>query len=284
MRNKFLLMLLVLFVGFSDNNIISAQQKYLKKGYNKTDWCTVSGKGSSGSNNMYVGIKGGLNVASMVYSDLNSVYSTSSKLLPISGVFFEYDFPYNIAVAPAIEFKIDGTDVSGSYDISTAYTGYGNDVIMRNLDYTIKSKSVVLDIPIMYDIPYSFYNISSYIFIAPNFSYRLGDSITLDDRVTNVTTDTLISMKHYATAIGNSNYTSINYGVRLGAGIKYSFNIGSLRLLARLDAGYNIGLSNTYSKNELNHKTTALNLNNWDVKGTRKMRGIEVLLSVGVGL
>ncbi|MBO4745102.1 MAG: PorT family protein [Bacteroidales bacterium] len=239
-----------------------AQQKALKKGYNTTNWCVsgVSKKGkksgsssSVGSSNMFFGIKGGVNLASMSYDGKNdSLYTVNRLLLPFGGFFFEYDNPSGLSIIPTLLFKEDGTGLD-STNVTHQYR-----LVTYNIDFTL---------PIAYDI-YITENFAPFIYIAPDISYRIGG-----DEITSGNTN-----------VGSSYYRSFNYGAKAGLGLKYILNLGSLKWVVRLDGAYNFGLSNTLdtSKNLKNYPIKDM----WTGSGTAKRynQGIEVGLSLGIGL
>ena len=248
-----------------------AQQKALKKGYSTTNWCVsgVSKKGKKssssskvGSSNMFFGIKGGVNLASMSYVGKNdSLYTVNRLLLPFGGIFFEYDNPSGLSIIPTLLYKEDGTGL-----IRTNQTNYR--LVTKNIDFTL---------PIAYDI-YITENFAPFIYIAPDISYKIGGDEITDNNDSNV---------------GSSYYRSFNYGAKAGLGLKYILNLGSLKWVIRLDGAYNFGLSNTLKLKD-DGKTLADGkaLTDYPIKGMwndnaspkRNNRGIEVGLSLGIGL
>jgi len=247
-----------------------AQQKALKKGYSTTNWCVsgVSKKGKKsgssstiGSSNMFFGIKGGVNFASMSYVGLNPDYTYTVKRLPLpfGGIFFEYDNPSGLSIIPTLLYKEDGTKLVKVKD-GTQPTEYR--LVTKNIDFTL---------PIAYDI-YITENFAPFIYIAPDISFYIGgdnnNEITFDKK-----------------GLGSSCYSSFNYGAKAGLGLKYILNLGSLKWLIRLDGAYNFGLSNTFDESKLGQDGYPINDMWKDVaSATRKNRGIEVGLSLGIGL
>lgn len=247
-----------------------AQQKALKKGYSTTNWCVsgVSKKGKKsgssstvGSSNMFFGIKGGVNLASMSYDGKNdSLYTVNRLLLPFGGIFFEYDNPSGLSIIPTLLFKEDGTKLVKVKD-GTQPTEYR--LVTKNIDFTL---------PIAYDI-YVTENFAPFIYIAPDISFYIGgdnnNEITFDKK-----------------GLGSSCYSSFNYGAKAGLGLKYILNLGSLKWLIRLDGAYNFGLSNTFDESELDKLEDYPIKGMWKTEGNhmRKNRGIEVGLSLGIGL
>lgn len=244
-----------------------AQQKALKKGYSTTNWC-VSGVGkkgkksgsssSVGSSNMFFGIKGGVNLASMSYDGKNdSLYTVNRLLLPFGGIFFEYDNPSGLSIIPTLLYKEDGTKLVKDGTQPTEYQ-----LVTQNIDFTL---------PIAYDI-YITENFVPFIYIAPDISFYIGgdnnNEITFDKK-----------------GLGSSCYKLFNFGAKAGLGLKYILNLGSLKWLIRLDGAYNFGLSNTFDKSKLGQDGYPINDMWKDVaSATRKNRGIEVGLSLGIGL
>ena len=249
-----------------------AQQKALKKGYSTTNWC-VSGvskngkkSGSSstaGSANMFFGIKGGVNLASMSYVGLNSEYTAKRLSLPFGGIFFEYDNPSGLSIIPTLLFKEDGTGLMGKEADST-----GSATNQKIDEYRLVTYNIDFSLPIAYDI-YITENFAPFIYIAPNISYKIGgDAITSD-----------------MGSVYSIYYRSFNYGAKAGVGLKYVLNMGSLKWLVRLDGAYNFGLSNTLDTSKLeNLKDYPIDIWNAEASARRKNRGIEVGLSLGIGL
>lgn len=244
-----------------------AQQKALKKGYSTTNWCVsgVSKKGKKsgssstvGSSNMFFGIKGGVNFASMSYAGLNdSIYSVQSLRRPFGGIFFEYDNPSGLSIIPTLLYKEDGTGLTDK-----ANTKY--QLVTKNIDFTL---------PIAYDI-YITENFAPFIYIAPDISCRISG----DEIYEIITSDNKKDL-------GSSCYKLFNFGAKAGLGLKYILNLGSLKWLIRLDGAYNFGLSNTFDKSKLGQDDYPINDMWKDVaSATRKNRGIEVGLSLGIGL
>lgn len=251
-----------------------AQQKALKKGYNTTNWCVsgVSKKGkksgsssSVGSSNMFFGIKGGVNLASMSYDGKNDSYTVKGLLLPFGGFFFEYDNPSGLSIIPTLLYKEDGTKLVKDGTQPTEYQ-----LVTNNIDFTL---------PIAYDI-YITENFAPFIYIAPYISYKITDDIY----------EIIISDNNESKeSIGQSYYYDFSWGGKAGLGLKYILNIGSLKWLIRLDGAYNFGISNT-----LNPGVENININNYpiidlwkkapDVNHERRNNGIEVGLSLGIGL
>ena len=248
-----------------------AQQKALKKGYNTTNWCVsgVSKKGkksgsssSVSSSNMFFGIKGGVNLASMSYDGKNdSLYTVNGLLLPFGGIFFEYDNPSGLSIIPTLLYKEDGTKLVKDGTQPTEYQ-----LVTNNIDFTL---------PIAYDI-YITENFAPFIYIAPYISYKITDDIY----------EIIISDNNESKeSIGQSYYYDFSWGGKAGLGLKYILNIGSLKWLIRLDGAYNFGLSNTFDKSKLDDLDKYPITGMWKTENPmRKNRGIEVGLSLGIGL
>ena len=249
-----------------------AQQKALKKGYSTTNWCVsgVSKKGKKsgssstvGSSNMFFGIKGGVNLASMSYVGDSTCYTAKSLPLPFGGIFFEYDNPSGLSIIPTLLYKEDGTKLAND----------GTD------KYQLEIKNINFTLPIAYDI-YITDNFAPFIYIAPYISYKITDDI-----YKIITSDNNESKE----GIGQSYYRDFSWGGKAGLGLKYILNIGSLKWLIRLDGAYNFGISNT-----LDPGVDNININNYpiidlwkkapNVNHERRNKGIEVGLSLGIGL
>ena len=148
--------------------------------------------------------------------------------------------------------------------------GRGLSIDDKGLSYKIESKYLDFRIP----IKYYFHNSGSlrpYFVISPNIGSVNGGNIYLDS---------------YKAKVTDANMKSTNMGVLLGMGLKRPFTVNSVPFVFGIEAGYNMGLSDTYSNKEKSSEAYALNLQskNYKITKNRKNRGIELNISLGVNL
>lgn len=234
-------------------------------------------KGVDRSRAVIIGLKGGVSFANMYYSDKNLKSLTMSLLVrPDYGIFVEVPLKYNIAVGMDILKTGKGTDIS--------YNSHGD--VNSPVRYTIKSDYLDVRIPVSYKFIVT-YEFMPFVYVAPYASYCLGGEISLNqkkyyeyDQDINTTID-----------IGNANMRQFDFGAVVGAGLRYDFNFTSFSIVTKIEAGYNFGLRNTYSKMEMengfgNNPTNhnIVNVNAYNLQGKRFNRGFEAMISIGLPL
>jgi hypothetical protein len=237
----------LLFCGI---NTANAQQYYLRKGYRGSNYCNNAYR----EGKVFVGIKAGVNSAYMWYGDptLRQYYVPSMiNPSPILGMFVEFKVSDHFAIAPTLQYMETGTVIEAGELID---------------HYEFIAHNINLNVPLYFDLGNN--DVAKpYLFIAPNIGYSMGGSIKLDDNRT--------------INLGKSNINRLNYGAKAGFGIKLIYWGRKAQMITRIDAGYNFGLSNTFSSMEIEQLADALNLNMYEINGTRMNRGIEICVSLG---
>lgn len=200
-----------------------------------------------------VGIKGGIHNSRMKYSNLNN-YSPTFVTSGVGGIFAEIKLNKkgSFSIRPELLFLSRGTKISES-----------------NIDYTIHAKYTDFRIPVIYSFTQPKI-IIPYLFIAPTISFIRGGNIQLNE---------------YKVDVSRANFASVNFSLTGGAGFKVPIRITpAISLLAGLEANYQIGLTNTYSSEELDGKSLAINQAIYETTGTRKLQGWEITASVAIPL
>ena len=252
--NKIYLVLALLVLAFCANNVYG-QRYYIKSGYNRSNYYS---RGNSklfnvNAQRIYFGVKGGMNFAYLQYDDheINSTVKTVVHPLAIAGLFVEFNLGNVVSISPGVSYKADGTKLTG-----TEFDG----------QYRMTAHNLVVNLPIYINMPMSRFA-NPYIFVAPEMQFNcFSGSISLED---------------YKVAINNASRSYTNYGMKFGAGCIVWYEIGQSVCFIRVDCGYNFGFSDTYSEKERKGESISVNVNHYNITGTRKNRGAEVCVSAG---
>ena len=206
----------------------------------------------------YIGIKGGLNYPSVRYSNayLND-YRTKSFSATIFGVFAE--LPLNeqntLSFRPEITLMTRGQQI--------------ND---KTVAYSMDAKYTDLYLPFVYTFRNEEDNafLNPFILAGPVVGAATGGEIKLDRTKIDVSDGSL---------------NPLHLGVYAGAGVKIPIRSNGREVLnLAVEAGYFLGLNDTYSKKEKDGDSKALNVNSYEIDGTRKHRGLQVQVSAAVPL
>lgn len=227
--------------------------------------------------NVAIGIKVGGNLPSYFYtenSDLNALDYDSllTRVRPMLGLQVEIPMLGGVVyVAPEVLFTQRGD--------SRLFFNTPLDTLVR---YQAKVNYLEARLPISIAIPVS-QTFKPYVFAAPSFGlalptvgpfaseirqYSLNQAKTLDDVV----------------AVDSSNMAPYDYGVTLGAGLRFNFDFSSFAMIVKLEGGYHLGLKDTYSEKEHYNQAAAVNVNAYNINGKRLNRGIEATLTIAFPL
>ncbi len=236
------------------------------------------------------GLKGGVNIANMRYTfDEFADYENSFLVKPQFGVFID------IPVAP--QFSI-----GGEFDY------YGRGVKMHkyvdedygNVDYRIDAQYFDVRMPLVYSFKPR-YMFTPYLVLAPGLAIAKGGTMSYTSGVIAGEDDNGVEYcEDLKLNLTKKNFRSLDFNLFLGAGINYPIPLANgNRLNIGLEAGYNWGFINTFSKDELDENPTlaikdpsttgSVNVDNIIFQGItnqggRFNRGIEVTLRIGLAL
>jgi outer membrane protein OmpA-like peptidoglycan-associated protein len=158
------------------------------------------------------GIKGGVNLASMAFSqEPYSIYKQETFLRPLFSAFVETDLATNISLRPELMFIGRGVRI--------------NDL---GVEYEFAPNYFDLRVPFLYNFRTT--SITPYFLLSPNFGFVIGGQTTrwgvVDDNM-------------------NKGYiNNFDFGVSLGVGVKFPINTGSFRFYVGVEGQYNLGLIN----------------------------------------
>ena len=210
----------------------------------------------SPSTQTYIGVKGGVNLPSLSYSNsgLND-YKSELYTTTMWGIFAE--IPLNqdntFSIRPEVNFITRGQHIKDQGIV------YAMDVQYRDVY-----------LPFVYTFRGRELGVSPFLLVAPTVGFATGGNIKLDN---------------WKVKVSDGNLNPVSYGLYAGAGIKIpvvsnhkeTFSIG-------LEVGYYLGLSDTYSEKEIDGESQALNVNFYEIDGTRKHTGFQAQVSVAIPL
>lgn len=218
-----------------------------------------------------VGIKGGVNLAQFQYdqdllelnkqefdgykSRLNPMFGLSVEIPMLKGVVF---------VSPEVLFDVRGD--SRMYESST----------MR---FQAKVNYLEARLPIAIALPVS-NSFKPYVFAAPSFGYRLPSFGSFESKFwkSPVNSDT------DGVAIDTTNMAAYDYGVLLGAGLRFKFRLPGFAILLKVEGGYYYGLCNTFSKTWTSNQLPTQDPTAFDIEFNRLNRGFEAAITIAVPL
>ena len=218
-------------------------------------------------NKIRFGVKGGVNMSKMHYSNLGN-HDVGGMTSGVGGIFAEFDLgtESRFSIRPEVLFLSRGSEVNG-IDV------YGDD-----FNYKLKAKYTDIRIPVIYN----FCNpekISPYIYLAPIFSFTRGGEINYNTYIM----DELIPWP--SLDVTNANFSKFDFSAAAGLGVRVPIKIvDTKKIYFAVEANYQYGFTNTYGSKEKDGSAISLNRNIYDISGSRKNRSFEISASVSVPL
>ncbi|MDR2595035.1 MAG: PorT family protein [Fibromonadaceae bacterium] len=206
-----------------------------------------------------LGIKLGVNLPSMVYSNERLYdYQSSTYANGLFELFGEYSIIPSLSVRPGIK-----------------YTTRGQHLDVFGFKYEYNAKYIELTLPVVYTFPTTI-NISPYLLGGPVLGFVCGGDIGYSER----------GEISHRTKLNKSNTSTSSFGLYLGEGLKYTLPPIKEKFLIVLgfEAGYHFGLTDKYSDKERKGTAEALNADDYNIKGTRKHRGLELGITFTIPL
>lgn len=231
-----------------------------------------------GRNNLYIGVGGGFHQNSMKYSNLDKTVFPTSEALN-SGLFtmflqYETGNRHQFAVRPEFAFLHRGGMLT---DIGKNLPGYDRDI--ENAFYSLDAKYFDFRVPFIFNVGPSDVSIRPYIYAAPVVGLSLGGHIKMQEEYKDG------MYFGYGIDVTKANLAAAYLAAAVGLGFKYQFFAGSHKLFLNLEASYEHGLTETYSKMEKDG-SAQVNPNIFPVKyvieGNRKFSGLEVRATLAI--
>lgn len=200
-------------------------------------------------NKVSIGVHTGLNFPTMHYSEPDMYdYSSSLMMRGVLGFFAEINLTNEISIRPGFDF-----------------IGRGQKVEESDINYKFCSNYLDFRLPVLYHFKAN--NFTPYAMLAPYFGFATGGTVTLNQYTIDMNTATI---------------APADFGFLLGGGVKKEVAIAGFDLLAAVELNYNVGLSNTFSKQERNGSADAMNMSLYSINGSRKNRGVAINVSLAV--
>ena len=216
-----------------------------------------------------VGISGGYHNNIMRFSELNKDSYDDRGFLHsgLFAVFAEYDINGVVSVRPEVAFLKRGGEQSISR-VSQIKSGL----------YSLKSGYFDFRIPVLYNFTLNSSLLKPYAYATPVLGFSTGGNLHMS------------AQKYcgeeieYDMELSNGNIASAYLAFALGGGVKYPISFMGHTCYVGVEAGYELGLTDTYSKVEKSGEATNKNAASGTPVGTRKYSGMEVKVSVQVPL
>ena len=209
--------------------------------------------------NNEIGFRYCWNYADMNYSHkMFNIYTHKAFWQTGFGFFMTSRVSSHFAIRPEIDF-----------------IGRGTSLKFEDISYKMDAKYVDLRLPLIVSLaPHSAVN--PYLFVAPELCIvREGEITFKSDQTGKLTTD-----------LAEGNITPFDVGVYGGLGLEIPIRIENFRFLIAAEAGYNLGLLNTFSEDELDGDAIVLNPSAYTIvpEGSRNNRGIEAAVTITLPL
>lgn len=234
---------------------------------------TVLAQESDALDRIHIGALGGIHMNKTQYSNLDERFfpSPNSVISGSGGIFVEFELGSSRMFSIRPELML-GSRNTAIHDIMHAHHEDGTNV-RGELDYDITASYLDLRVPLMLNFG-SYQSVRPYIFVAPVLSFCSGGEIKVQDAEYQQTLD-----------ITEANMNPTYFAGDIGVGVKFPISIGNSRIHLGIEASYEIGFTDTYGDKE--KKGWALSENffvPYDIVGTRKYSGFEVMANVSVPL
>ena len=212
---------------------------------------------SQTSDRIYFGVRGGMNLSWADYSELKN---RDPKMLfgGVGGVYAEFEFGENrlFSIRPEVNWLSRGTKISDS-----------------DLDYKLKAKYVDVRLPLVFNFG-NYQKIRPYLYVAPLIGFVRGGNISLTENGIN-----------YKVDVSKASMASTYFAGTVGAGVKIPILLSnSKRMQFSLEANYQHGFTDTYSDMEKDGEAIAVNRFWYDIRGNRKLHGVEITASLSIPL
>lgn len=204
---------------------------------------------------VFVGIKGGVNLPTMHYTDKwLSELPQIMKPKPIVGVFVDIPLNSFITFSPELLYVERG--------MNTIYTHYSS----YEIQYSIKARYVDARLPFHFGSNVT-KSIQPYVVTGVDIGYLLGGNIHLIQPE--------MPLPELEVKIGNANMNRLYVGAFAGLGVKLFRIVKGQKIHLRIEAAYNMGFVDSFSKMEHDEDAHSVNVNAYNITGKRFPRGLE---------
>ncbi len=211
-----------------------------------------------------IGLKGGICLPHFHYTDENVSDIPHDLLIrPAAGIFVEIPIG-NFSISPQVLYACNG---------SLSTYRYKNQYDVR---YQALTSYVDVRLAAAYRLRLS-KMFHPYLFVAPGMGVLLfNGSISLEQPG--------LDIPEVNVELSDANMNNMNAFVAGGIGMQANFCLARFSFYVKLDAGYNFGFVNTFSKKEIDEIAHPTNIHAYNNTGKRFTRGYELMLSIGLPL
>lgn len=225
---------------------------------------TAQGHRQSAPREVAIGLKGGINLASMAFTDPHlSGLPQKNVLKPVGGVFVDLPLSDWLSLVPELVYVERG--------MATHYTHYSG----CEVDYAIRSRYVDFRLPVLVGVSLTSW-LQPYLVAGGDAGYLLGGDIRLqqpDLPHSDLTAD-----------LGKANMFPWYLGTFGGLGLRFFKPMNGRRAQLRIEAAYHLDFVDTFSEMEHSDAANPLNVNAYNITGKRFPKGIEVTMGLVVPL
>ena len=224
-----------------------------------------------------IGVRFGGNLASYHYTDnadLNALPfdSLMNRVRPVLGLNVEIPlFNGRMYVAPEVAFTSRGDSRL-----------FHSDAWDADVRYQAKVNYLEARLPISVAIPATSW-LKPYVFAAPSFSLALDTVGPMISTIEQYSFDSPQSFNQKV-AVDSSNMAPFDYGLTVGAGLRFLVDFKVFAMVVKVEGGYHMGLRDTYSEKEHTDQVQAVNVNAYNINGSRLNRGIEAAITIALPL
>lgn len=165
-----------------------------------------------------------------------------------------------------------------------AYHDHLTDIGSFDIGYEVKVSYIDVRLPLVFNILSGRNRIPAtpYVYVSPVLGFASGGKILLyDERMSSVNENVYLEMP-----VTDANMAKHYFGVGAGAGVKFKVNMGRNEFFCGLEAMYDYGLTDTYSKKEKSGKANdvgkLVDYTHYKLKGKRTFSGVEMQFTLGV--
>lgn len=217
----------------------------------------------------WLGLRGGVNLSDMRYSHaLVTRYTHFMQVQELVGVFSHFQLgKSHFALRPELSF-----------------VGRGDSLQWLDVNYRFKSQYIDLRLPIIYSFRNGHSHVAPYLMVVPqlNLAFAGKSSYEADD------------WPRVVVPITSADLSPYDFSVLCGFGIDFSVPTAGRPLLLSIEAGYNVGLLNTFAEREIKDNPQVADEGRSVIANpffgaelwqeTRYNRGIEVALRLALPL
>lgn len=206
---------------------------------------------------IHVGVRGGADIFRADYSRMKN-RDPQFTANGVGGLFVEFEFGDNrlFSIRPEVDFLSRGTRINGD-----------------DLHYKLKARYTDFRLPLIFNLGNP-EGIRPYIYVAPIVGFVRGGKISLEEAAGS-----------YNLKISDANMASSYFAGAVGLGLKIPIRLDEQkRIHFALEANYQRGFTDTYSKKEKEGEAIAVNRPAYYLRGNRKLSGFEVAATLSIPL